>query len=84
MPTASFTTQWEPVRQEAYAKADSDPRTHIALDVGVHGQEPPGNAKGNAGFYEKGVLKAMESEHVGKGNALEVKVIGNGHCHSRS
>ncbi|KAG6891215.1 hypothetical protein C0995_008467 [Termitomyces sp. Mi166 len=67
--------------QEAYMKADSDPRTHDALDVGIHGQEPPGNAKGNAGFYENGILKAMESEHVGKGNALEVKVIGNGHCH---
>ncbi|KAH0582874.1 putative inactive purple acid phosphatase 29 [Termitomyces sp. J132] len=67
--------------QEAYAEADSDPRTHNALDVGIHGQESPGNAKGNAGFYKNGVLKAMESEHVGKGNALEVKVIGNGHCH---
>ncbi|KAG6866553.1 hypothetical protein C0991_002038 [Blastosporella zonata] len=67
---------------EAYGKADSDPRTHKPLDVGIHGQEAPGNAKGNAGFFKDGVLKAMESDHVGKGNALEVKAIGNGHCHN--
>ncbi|KAG6810005.1 hypothetical protein H0H92_013730 [Tricholoma furcatifolium] len=66
---------------EAYSKADSDPQTHRPLDVGTHGQEAPGNAKNNAGFFVDGVLNAPESEHVGKGNALEVKVIGNGHCH---
>ncbi|KAG6857449.1 hypothetical protein H0H87_003516 [Tephrocybe sp. NHM501043] len=69
--------------REAYAKADSDPRTRKALDVGTSGQESAGNAKTNAGFFEDGVLKAMENDHVGKGNAPEVKAIGNGHCHSK-
>ncbi|KAF8892061.1 Metallo-dependent phosphatase-like protein [Infundibulicybe gibba] len=66
---------------EAYAKADADPRTNKALDVGASGQEQPGNAKHNDGFFENGILKAMESDHTGKGHALEVKVVGNGHCH---
>ncbi|KAG6837346.1 hypothetical protein H0H93_010948 [Arthromyces matolae] len=60
---------------EAYAKADSDPRTNTPLDVGVHGQETPGNAKTNGGFFENGILKAMETEHVAKGSALEVKSL---------
>lgn len=67
-------------RPEAYGKADPDPRTNKPLDVGVHDQEGPGNAKGNDGFFQKGLQQAMESEHVSK-NALEVKVVGNGHCH---
>ncbi|KAF8075000.1 Metallo-dependent phosphatase-like protein [Lyophyllum atratum] len=66
---------------EAYSKADINPRTDKPLDVGTHGQEPPSYAKGNDGFFEKSILQAQESDHIGKGNALEVKVIGNGHCH---
>ncbi|KAH9479462.1 putative inactive purple acid phosphatase 29 [Psilocybe cubensis] len=66
---------------ETYLKADINPNTGKALDVGVSGQEPPGNAKSNDGFFEKGILKAMESNHVSNRNALEVKAIGNGHCH---
>ncbi|GLB41788.1 putative calcineurin-like phosphoesterase [Lyophyllum shimeji] len=66
---------------EAYTKADTDPRTHKPLDVGIHDLEQPGNAKGTAGFFEMAVLQTPENDHVGKGNATEVKVIGNGHCH---
>lgn len=61
-----------------------NPRTGKALDVGKTGLEPPGNAKGNDKFFEKGILRAMESDHVANGQAREVKVIGNGHCHSKS
>jgi len=68
-------------RPESYAKADMSPRTGRPLDVGVSGQEPPGHAKKNGGLFEKGIQQAMESEHVANGNAHEVKVIGNGHCH---
>ncbi|PPQ90772.1 hypothetical protein CVT25_010161 [Psilocybe cyanescens] len=66
---------------ETYLKADMNPSTGRALDVGISGQEPPGNAKNNDGFFEKGILKAMESDHVSNRNAHEVKAIGNGHCH---
>ncbi|KDR80533.1 hypothetical protein GALMADRAFT_90903 [Galerina marginata CBS 339.88] len=66
---------------ESYAKPDMNPRTGRALDVGITGQEPAGNAKHNDGFFEKGILKAMESDHIANRNAHEVKVIGNGHCH---
>lgn len=59
-----------------------NPSTGKKLDVGISGQEPQGNAKNNDGFFEKGILQAMESEHVSNRNAHEVKVIGNGHCHS--
>jgi hypothetical protein len=47
----------------------------------MSGLEDPGNAKENGGMFEKGILKAMESDHRANGNALEVKVITNGHCH---
>ncbi|RDB23740.1 putative inactive purple acid phosphatase 29 [Hypsizygus marmoreus] len=66
---------------ESYVKADVDPRTKKPLDVGMHGLERPGNAKTNAGFFEKALLMAHESDHVAKGDAHEVKVVGNGHCH---
>ena len=59
-----------------------DTRTGARLDVGLHNLEPKGSAKKNEGFFEKGLLKAMESDHLAGGNAREVKVIGNGHCHS--
>jgi len=61
-----------------------NPLTGKPLDVGISGQEAPGNAKHNDGFFEKGVLKALESEHVAAGRVPEVKVIGNGHRHSTS
>lgn len=59
-----------------------NPSTGKPLDVGITGLEPPANAKNSDKFFENGILKAMESERVGHGNAQEVKVIGNGHCHS--
>jgi len=67
--------------QEAYNKADTDPRTNRPLDVGADHGEKPGSAKGNEGFFEKALLTALESEHVAGGAAHEVKVVGNGHCH---
>jgi hypothetical protein len=71
-------------RQEAYSNADMNPLTGKPLDVGISGQELAGNSKHNDGFFEKGVLKALESEHVAAGRVPEVKVIGNGHSHSMS
>lgn len=68
-------------RPETYSKADTDPRTGKALDVGVHDLEGPGSPKENEGFFEKGLLKAAENDHTGKGDVHEVKVVGNGHCH---
>jgi hypothetical protein len=41
-----------------------------------------GSAKGSDGFFEKGLLQALESQHSALGNAREVKVVANGHCHS--
>lgn len=58
-----------------------NPLTGRPLDVGLSGLETPGNAKKSDAFFEKGVLKASESAHVASGNAHEVKVIANGHCH---
>jgi len=66
---------------EAYSKADIGPQSKKPLDVGISGQETPGNAKKNGGMFEKGILKAFESDHRSNGNVLEVKAIGNGHCH---
>jgi len=34
-------------------------------------------------MFEKGILKAMESDHAANGHALEVKAVVNGHCHSK-
>lgn len=65
---------------ESYSKADIDSQTKKPLDVGLHGLESPGNAKKSDGFFERGILKALESEHI-TNNIQEVKVIGNGHCH---
>jgi len=61
-----------------------NPLTGKPLDVGISGQEPPGNSKHNDGFFKNGVLKALESEHLAAGRVPEVKVIGNGHDHSTS
>ena len=69
-------------RQEAYSKPDMNPLTGKPLDIGISGQQPPGSPKHNDGFFEDGVLKSLESEHVSASPVPEVKVIGNGHCHS--
>ena len=70
-------------RQETYSAADKDPQTGKPLDVGIHDLEEPGAAKKQDGFFHKGILQAMESEHVSN-TAREVKVIANGHCHRKS
>lgn len=49
--------------------------------MGLRDLEPHGNAKGSDGFFHKGILQAMESEHIGAGSLREVKVVANGHCH---
>ncbi|KIK09009.1 hypothetical protein K443DRAFT_672049 [Laccaria amethystina LaAM-08-1] len=65
---------------ESYSKADIDSQTKKPLDVGLHDLESAGNAKKSDGFFEKGILKALESDHI-TNTIQEVKVIGNGHCH---
>lgn len=60
---------------------DKDPNTGMPLDVGLHGLEPHGNSKKQDGFFHKGVLQALESDHVSGGKIPEVKIIANGHCH---
>ncbi|KAF9815990.1 hypothetical protein IEO21_04240 [Rhodonia placenta] len=67
--------------QESYAAADVDPVTSKPLDVGMHDLEGQGSAKKQDGFFHKGILQAMESDHRAGGNAHEVKVVSNGHCH---
>ncbi|KAG2011738.1 phosphatase DCR2 [Coprinopsis cinerea AmutBmut pab1-1] len=66
---------------ETYDPPDFDPVTRKPLDVGISGQETDGNAKGNDGFFEKGILSALESDHTSRQSIPEVKVIANGHCH---
>ncbi|TFY74616.1 hypothetical protein EWM64_g9396, partial [Hericium alpestre] len=61
--------------------ADLDPATGRLLDVGEHDLERSGAAKTNGGLFEKGLLKATESDHTASGSIPEVKVVGNGHCH---
>lgn len=56
--------------------------TGARLDVGLKGLEANKNAKKSDSFFEKALLKAKESDHLAGGNALEVKVVGNGHSHS--
>ncbi|KAJ6610238.1 Metallo-dependent phosphatase-like protein [Mycena sp. CBHHK59/15] len=54
------------------------------LDIGISGLEAKGNAQKSDGFFEKGILKALESDHVNMNTGVgtqEVKVIGHGHCH---
>lgn len=70
-------------RPEAYSPPDIVLQSKKSLDVGISGQEDPGNAKKNGGMFEKGILKAMESDHTANGHALEVKAVANGHCHSK-
>ncbi|KAL5537002.1 DCR2 [Sanghuangporus sanghuang] len=66
---------------ESYSTPDNDPDTGIPLDIGLHDLEDSGNAKKSDGFFEKGILKTLETDHSAGGNVKEVKVIGNGHCH---
>ncbi|KAF5362132.1 hypothetical protein D9756_002488 [Leucocoprinus leucothites] len=66
---------------ESYSPPDIDPQSKKSLDVGISGQEDPGNAKKNGGMFEKGILRAMESSHTANGHTLEVKAVANGHCH---
>ncbi|KAJ2934881.1 hypothetical protein H1R20_g2293, partial [Candolleomyces eurysporus] len=65
---------------ETYNKADLDSQSR-PLDKGISGQEAPGNANTNDGFFEKGIMQALESDHMSHAAIPEVKVIGNGHCH---
>jgi hypothetical protein len=69
---------------ESYSKADIDPPTGKPLDVGISGLEGKGSAKGNDGFFEKGLMNALESNHRARGINREVKVIANGHQHGTS
>ena len=66
-------------RPETYNDPDKDPFTGLPLDKGESGNELPGNSKESDGFFEKAILGSLESDHTGKGSALEVKAIGNGH-----
>ncbi|EGO20526.1 hypothetical protein SERLADRAFT_476793 [Serpula lacrymans var. lacrymans S7.9] len=67
--------------QESYSTPDRDTRTGQLLDYGLHGLEGPGAAKKSDGFFEKGLLTALESDHRASASIPEVKVVGNGHCH---
>jgi hypothetical protein len=69
--------------QESYSVADTDPRTGRLLDVGTSDMEKQGSAKKSDGFFEKGLLRALETQHRGAGGTPEVKVVGNGHCHGK-
>lgn len=68
-------------RQESYVDADINPETGEQLDFGSHDLELSGAAKTNGGMFEKGLLKAMESDHSAGRSTREVKVVANGHCH---
>lgn len=70
-------------RQESYGTPDYDSETGLPLDIGEHILEQAGSAKKSDGFFEKGVLNALESDHRSGGNVREVKVISNGHCHGK-
>jgi len=70
-------------RPESYSKADIDPPTGKPLDVGISDLETKGSAKGNAGFFEKGLMGALESNHRARGIYREVKVFANGHSHRK-
>ncbi|KAI0714201.1 Metallo-dependent phosphatase [Cerioporus squamosus] len=67
--------------QESYSAADVNPATGLPLDVGQHDLEEGGAAKKQDGFFHKGLLQALESDHRAGGRATEVKVVANGHCH---
>ncbi|KAJ7155461.1 Metallo-dependent phosphatase-like protein [Mycena crocata] len=64
---------------ETYGSADTGTNGRV-LDIGITGLETKGDAAQSDGFFEKGILRAPESDHVSN-NVQEVKVIGHGHCH---
>lgn len=70
--------------QKSYAEADTDPRTGQPLDVGTSDLEKKGSATKTEGFFEKGLLRALETQHRGAGGIPEVKVVGNGHSHGKA
>jgi hypothetical protein len=70
--------------QESYEAPDTDPRTGLPLDIGSSDLEGPGSAKKNGGFFQDGLLHALETQHRGAGGIPEVKVVGNGHCHGKA
>ena len=70
--------------QKSYAEADIDPRTGQPLDIGTSDLEKKGSAKKTEGFFEKGLLRSLETQHRGAGGIPEVKVVGNGHSHGKA
>ncbi|KAJ6581440.1 Metallo-dependent phosphatase [Mycena capillaripes] len=64
---------------ETYGKPDTGASGRV-LDMGITGLEAKGDASDSDGFFDKGILTAMESDHVSS-HIQEVKVIGHGHCH---
>jgi hypothetical protein len=52
--------------------------------VGTSDLEGKGPAKVNGGFFERGLMIAMESNHLARGIYREVKVVANGHSHRTS
>lgn len=81
-PMLFLTLKTASYSQEAYAAPDVHPDTGSLLNVGLHSIENPGAAKTNGGMFSKGLLQATESPHTGNRGIPEVKVVGNGHCHS--
>ena len=51
--------------------------------MGTSDLEAKGSAKGNDGFFEKGLMSAPESNHRARGAYREVKVFANGHSHRK-
>lgn len=70
-------------RPETYNKADVDSGTGKPLQKGLQ-LEDKSTPKKNEGFFEKGLLRALETTHRTGDNAREVKVVANGHCHGPS
>lgn len=71
-------------RPESYGLPDDDRRTGLPLDIGISGLEESGAAKKSDGMFENGLLRALETDHRGASAIPEVKVVANGHCHSKS
>ena len=61
--------------QESYSKADVDPPTGKRLDVGMSGLEGRVSAEGRGGFFEKGLVAALESSRHARGVYREVEVV---------
>lgn len=59
-------------------KVGTDLRTGLPLDSGLRGNEM-GAAKMNDGFFERVLLSVIENNHMARGNAFEVKFVGNGY-----